>query len=133
MKSSKQFLSMLIGAAALIGAFGSGEAAEGFKLCAVRNESPLVMIRDAGTCDPFCPEKCLTFRLERPSFTMVRVETPMGLVVRELTAQVLPAGDHVISWDGRNDRGECVDDGVYLYTLRTLPLISENGPLALGK
>ena len=40
-----------------------------------------------------------------------------GRQVRLLVDEVLVAGAHVASWDGRNDRGEIVASGVYFYRL----------------
>jgi flagellar hook assembly protein FlgD len=41
-----------------------------------------------------------------------------GCRVRTLVQQTQPAGRYEVQWDGRNERGEHVSSGVYLYQLR---------------
>jgi flagellar hook assembly protein FlgD len=40
-----------------------------------------------------------------------------GQKVRELTTDRMGAGRHSIAWDGRDDSGQPVSSGVYLYRL----------------
>ena len=40
-----------------------------------------------------------------------------GQRVRTLVDEIEPAGYHTFTWNGRNDRGEQVATGVYLYRL----------------
>jgi flagellar hook assembly protein FlgD len=39
--------------------------------------------------------------------------------VRVLVSGARPAGDHKVTWDGRDDHGRNVASGVYLYKLRS--------------
>jgi flagellar hook assembly protein FlgD len=39
--------------------------------------------------------------------------------VTTLVDRRLPAGEHAVTWQGRNDRGEPVSSGIYFYRLRT--------------
>jgi len=48
----------------------------------------------------------------------VRVFDVRGALVRTLEAGELAAGQHVRSWDGRNDAGEVLRPGVYLLRVR---------------
>jgi flagellar hook assembly protein FlgD len=41
----------------------------------------------------------------------------LGQLVRELLNGEMPAGRHAISWDGRNQYGDVVAAGMYLYRL----------------
>jgi len=42
-----------------------------------------------------------------------------GRLVRKLIDTVLEPGRHRAVWDGRNETGQRVSSGVYLYTLRS--------------
>jgi len=39
-------------------------------------------------------------------------------MVQKLIDGVLPAGEHIIKWDGRNSKGEQLPSGIYFYRLR---------------
>ena len=41
----------------------------------------------------------------------------MGQTVRTLFAGTLSTGNHFVQWDGRNDTGEIVATGTYLFRL----------------
>ncbi|MDZ7412146.1 MAG: hypothetical protein ONB15_01265 [candidate division KSB1 bacterium] len=56
----------------------------------------------------------------------VRILTPEGLLVRYFSQQQIPGS--WVEWDGRNDRGEEVATGVYLYVIYT-----ESGLRHVGK
>jgi flagellar hook assembly protein FlgD len=42
----------------------------------------------------------------------------MGRHIRTLVNQRQPAGRYAITWDGRDEQGEALASGVYLYQLR---------------
>ena len=42
-----------------------------------------------------------------------------GRLVNTLVNQVIPAGNHVVSWDGTNEIGAKVSTGMYIYQLKT--------------
>ena len=41
-----------------------------------------------------------------------------GQQVAQLVRDIRPAGRHAVRWDGRNDQGQALASGVYLYRLR---------------
>ena len=72
--------------------------------------------------NPFNPETWIPFRLANESDVTIRIYTPSGKLVRSLSPGKMSAGDYssqsqAIHWDGRNDNGEAVSSGVYLYTI----------------
>ena len=72
--------------------------------------------------NPFNPETWIPFRLTTESRVAIHIHNSTGQVVRRLSAGTLPAGDyssqaHAVYWDGRNQVGEPVSSGVYLYTI----------------
>lgn len=48
----------------------------------------------------------------------LRIYDLLGREVKTLLNEALPPGDYVVTWDGRNDKGEEAASGVYLYRLR---------------
>ena len=73
--------------------------------------------------NPFNPETWIPFRLTDKSDVMIQIYNSTGQLVRRLSPGTLPAGDYssqaqAVYWDGRNQIGEPVSSGVYLYTIQ---------------
>ncbi|MBT3269686.1 hypothetical protein HN371_21255 [Candidatus Poribacteria bacterium] len=73
--------------------------------------------------NPFNPETWIPFDLSEASQVTVSVYDPHGVVVRRLDLGRLAPGAHrgrssAAYWDGRNDFGERVSSGMYMYELR---------------
>lgn len=70
--------------------------------------------------NPFNPETTIPFVLSGSPRFRVRVEiyNILGQRVRSLLNTVMPGGEHSVRWDGRNDGGNPVASGVYIYRLR---------------
>ena len=72
--------------------------------------------------NPFNPETWIPFRIANESDVTIRIYSPTGQLVRRLSPGVMPAGDYssqaqAVYWDGRNQTGEPVSSGIYLYTI----------------
>ena len=72
--------------------------------------------------NPFNPETWIPFRLAAESDVTIQIYSSTGQLVRQLSPGMLPAGDYssqaqAVYWNGRNDAGEPVSSGVYLYTI----------------
>ncbi|MBN2354567.1 T9SS type A sorting domain-containing protein, partial [candidate division KSB1 bacterium] len=63
--------------------------------------------------NPFNTETCIHFALPQNSRVNLRVYNVNGQVIKRLVEKEMPAGRHVVSWDGRNEGGEAVASGVY--------------------
>ena len=50
---------------------------------------------------------------------LLEVFNVLGQRVRHLADGLLPAGIHLVEWDGRDGSGNAVASGVYFYRLRT--------------
>ncbi|MEK9136454.1 MAG: FlgD immunoglobulin-like domain containing protein, partial [Bacteroidota bacterium] len=48
----------------------------------------------------------------------------LGRRVRALLNAPLPAGEHQVVWDGRNDHGDHVASGIYLYRITAGSFVS---------
>ena len=72
--------------------------------------------------NPFNPETWIPYQLSEPAEVTLTIYTVSGNVVRKLILGHQPAGMYhskslAAYWDGRNEQGERVASGVYLYTL----------------
>lgn len=68
---------------------------------------------------PFNPATELTFTIAASTHATLAIYDPRGRQVRALPAGHLPAGDHTVRWDGRDDLGRALASGVYLARLTT--------------
>ncbi|MBT3269688.1 hypothetical protein HN371_21265 [Candidatus Poribacteria bacterium] len=73
--------------------------------------------------NPFNPETWIPFDLSEAAEVTVHVYDARGVVVRRLDLGRLPPGAYrrrgaAAYWDGRNDFGESVSSGMYMYELR---------------
>ena len=71
---------------------------------------------------PICPnplrnESSLRFALREAGEVSFAVHSVSGRLVRALNTGVLPAGRHVLVWDGTDGRRRRVAEGVYFYSL----------------
>ncbi len=73
----------------------------------------------ASAPDPFGDRTGIRFSLEEPSVAELVIFDVAGRRVRSWPGQPLPAGEHVRTWDGRNDAGRRLADGVYFVRLKS--------------
>jgi len=69
--------------------------------------------------NPFNPETTIRFSLAKTQYASLSIYNYAGQKVRTITSGNLAAGDHIITWNGTNDRGNTVASGFYLYKLET--------------
>jgi len=67
--------------------------------------------------NPFNPSTEISFTLAEAGRAELQVFSLRGQNVRRLVAGSLEAGDHSVTWDGRDDSGARVPSGVYFYKL----------------
>lgn len=67
--------------------------------------------------NPFNPLTEIRFALPAAARAVLTVHDVRGRLVRRLLAAALPAGEHVVRWDGRDDDGRAVASGGYLCRL----------------
>ena len=63
--------------------------------------------------NPFNPETTLSFSLPAGGETHLAVYNLKGQKVKSLVSRILPAGDHSVVWNGRDDQGQPVASGIY--------------------
>lgn len=69
--------------------------------------------------NPFNAGTVISFALPEASRVALSIYNTVGQRVATLVDQTLPAGDHNVHWDGRDDSGNEVASGVYFYRLDT--------------
>ncbi len=65
--------------------------------------------------NPFNPMTEFSISLSSETNVSLTIYNVVGQKVRTLVDEVLPAGSHVIIWNGTNDRGDPLSSGVYFY------------------
>ncbi len=68
--------------------------------------------------NPFNPVTFLSFELPKTQIIALQVMNLSGQAVRLLAAGSYAAGQHQVTWDGRDDQGRLVASGLYFYVLR---------------
>ena len=63
--------------------------------------------------NPFSSGVSFSYKLQQPSDVKAVVLDAGGRVVRSLGESRLPAGEHDLTWDGTDDRGRALTNGVY--------------------
>ncbi len=89
------------------------------------NELPAITSLSASYPNPFFlangrSSACqIDFSIAEASEIDLSVYNLKGQKVRTLVSEPMPAGEHRISWDGRNNKGQITGSGIYFYQLRT--------------
>jgi len=68
--------------------------------------------------NPFNPETRINFKMVRAGTVELGVYNLRGQLVRSLVSGTQSAGEHSVIWDGRNDSGQVMPSGTYLYKVR---------------
>jgi len=75
---------------------------------------------DSPAPNPFNPETTIRFRVGRAGRVRVTVYNVAGARVRALVDRALPPGEHVVRWDGKDDRGRDVGSAAYFIRMDTV-------------
>jgi len=67
---------------------------------------------------PAGPETEIRFQLPENGSVKVKIYNLFGEEIRVLAQALYPAGDHLVRWDGKDQRGNVVVNGVYFCQLR---------------
>ena len=67
--------------------------------------------------NPFNPETLIRYRLPAASRVVMTVFNLRGERVKILVNQFQTAGEHMVPWDGTDQRGAPVSSGIYVYRL----------------
>lgn len=76
-------------------------------------------VRLASAPNPFKTSTALRFTLPAAQPVLVDIFDAQGRRVRRIADEILPAGDHALRWDGRDDRGRQSAPGLYFVRFET--------------
>lgn len=68
--------------------------------------------------NPFNPATEISFQIARAGQAELSIYNIAGEKVRTLVSGDMPAGSHSIKWDGKNERGQRLASGTYIYRLQ---------------
>ncbi len=68
--------------------------------------------------NPFNPVTNISFYLPRTEYIRLTVYNLAGQQVLQLYSGIKPLGQHQIQWNGRNQHGQAVSTGMYLYQIK---------------
>ncbi len=80
--------------------------------------------------NPFNPQTTIKFEIPEDAFITVDIYNIAGSKIRTLVNSPYKAGEHTATWDGRNDNGDNVSSGTYLYKFRA-GAFGKNGKMML--
>jgi uncharacterized delta-60 repeat protein len=81
--------------------------------------------------NPFCQQTTIQYTLYKDSKLSLSIYDITGKLVNNLVNQPLYAGIYNTIWDGRDDKGQLVNRGVYFYVIKTENKILQNKILFL--
>jgi len=68
--------------------------------------------------NPFNPSTIINYQLPAMSNVELTIYNQLGQIIRILIHESQPAGAYQIPWDGRDNAGESIANGVYLYRFK---------------
>ena len=68
--------------------------------------------------NPFNPSTSLKFDLQRREMVNITIYDLLGNRIKNLVNNHYSIGSHSISWHARNDKGQPVSAGVYIYKVQ---------------
>jgi len=80
---------------------------------------PQIFALEQNYPNPFNPTTTICFNLPQAQQVSLVVYDLLGKTVRTLADGMREAGEHTVTWDGRDDNGLAASSGIYFYTLTT--------------
>jgi|GEM_PF-3044355 len=68
--------------------------------------------------NPFNPTATIQYALPVPARVELKIFNILGQVVRTLVDEEKPVGYHQVVWDGKDQTGQAVSSGIYLYQIK---------------
>jgi len=79
---------------------------------------PIVYALEQNYPNPFNPETTILFQLPKAGHAVLKIFNIIGAEVLTLVDEPFTAGYHRVRWDGKDNHGNLVTSGIYLYRLR---------------
>jgi len=68
--------------------------------------------------NPFNPETQISYNISTPGYISLTVHDLLGREIKTLVSENQPSGNYTVSWNGKDNNGNVVPSGVYLYSLK---------------
>ncbi len=68
--------------------------------------------------NPFNPQTTIQFSIPNSEFVILNIFNVQGQQIRQLVNKVLGAGVHSVVWNGKDNQGNNVPSGMYIYRIR---------------
>lgn len=81
--------------------------------------------------NPFNPSTTIAYLVETDGRVNLSIYNLLGQKVRELVNEKKEKGNYSVQWDGKNDKGERLANGVYFYVLKAGESISSKKMILL--
>jgi hypothetical protein len=101
---------------------GAGQTMDATEISMVPSEFGL----DQNYPNPFNPTTTIKYRIAQDASVNLVIYNMQGQKIRSLVAQEQKAGYYSIVWDGRNDAGQSVASGLYLYRVQAGSFVASN-------
>lgn len=69
--------------------------------------------------NPFNPVTNIRFQIPKQEQVELKIFNSLGQEIRTLADKEYPAGRHTLVWNGKNNHGNSVASGVYIYKIST--------------
>jgi flagellar hook assembly protein FlgD len=81
--------------------------------------------------NPFNPQTQIEYFVPRDGHVKLEIFNLLGQKIRTLVDREIKKGTHVVSWDGTNDQGTFVANGIYFCQLEAENSMSTNKMILL--
>ncbi len=81
--------------------------------------SPASFVLHQNYPNPFNPETRIGYEVSKPASVVLRIMNLLGQEVCTLVNEDKPVGCYEVTWDGKDDHGQRVASGIYLYRLES--------------
>jgi len=80
---------------------------------------PVATTLDKNFPNPFNPETTIRFATKNAGNVRINIYNLKGQLVRSLLNETKEAGYHHVVWNGKDNNGQTVSSGIYLYRMDT--------------
>lgn len=68
--------------------------------------------------NPFNPDTQISYQLTTSGYISLNIYDLLGREIKTLVSKEQASGNYTVSWDGKDESGNIVPSGIYLYTLK---------------
>jgi hypothetical protein len=79
---------------------------------------PTIMILEQNYPNPFNPETQISYQLATSGYISLNIYDLLGREIKTLVSEDQASGNYSVSWNGRDESGNIVPSGIYLYSLK---------------